>query len=256
LSIQGPTNLSEYIGNPIPSNQFTASGGKPSYTFSNSTALPASLSINRSTGIISGNLTAPVGDYPVTIRVTDAAPSSQNATMNCTISIKKWPDLVIDTESNLGIVDTVAQHTLRLRASGGNGNYAWSLSNLTATIRKGNATQAVSPTTVGLVISVNQTTGLLSYKANASCTANFTLTVREGQRSGTKQMTVRFRDPNDFYIETPYLWNGYIGQSYYQPLSVKNGRNPVIWTATGLGANFAISEDGVITAKNPPLRVA
>lgn len=252
LSIQGPTNLSEYIGNPIPSNQFTASGGKPSYTFA-STTLPATLSINSSTGIISGNLTAPVGDYPVTIRVTDAAPSSQNATMNCTISIKKWPDLVIDTESNLGIVDTVAQHTLRLRASGGNGNYTWSLSNLTVIIRNGNATQAVSPATVGLVISPTPT-GLLSYKANASCTANFTLTVREGQRSGTKQMTVRFRDPNDFYIETPYLWNGYIGESYYQRLTAKNGRNPVKWTATGLGANFTISEDGVITAKNPPLR--
>ena len=256
LSIQGPTNLSEYIGNPIPSNQFTASGGKPSYTFSNSTALPASLSINRSTGIISGNLTAPVGDYPVTIRVTDTAPSSQNATMNCTISIKKWPELVIDTESNLGIVDTVSQHTLRLRASGGNGNYAWTLSNVTVAIRNGTTMRTVTASTVGLVMSVNPSTGLFSYKANASCTANFTLTVREGQRSGTKQMTVRFRDPNDFYIETPYLWNGYIGDSYYQPLSAKNGRNPVKWTATGLGANFIMSEDGVITAKNPPLRVA
>ena len=256
LSIQGPTNLSEYIGNPIPSNQFTASGGKPSYIFSNSTALPASLTLNKTTGIISGNLTAPVGDYPVTIRVTDAAPSSQNATMNCTISIKKWPELVIDTESNLGIVDTVSQHTLRLRASGGNGNYAWTLSNATVAIRNGTTMRTVTASTVGLVMSVNPSTGLFSYKANASCTANFTLTVREGQRSGTKQMTVRFRDPNDFYIETPYLWNGYIGDSYYQPLSAKNGRNPVKWTATGLGANFIMSEDGVITAKNPPLRVA
>jgi formylglycine-generating enzyme required for sulfatase activity len=256
LSIQGPTNLSEYIGNPIPSNQFTASGGKPSYIFSNSTALPASLTLNKTTGIISGNLTAPVGDYPVTIRVTDAAPSSQNATMNCTISIKKWPELVIDTESNLGIVDTVSQHTLRLRASGGSGNYSWNLSNLTVAIRNGTTMRTVPASTVGLVMSVNPSTGLFSYKANASCTANFTLTVREGQRSGTKQMTVRFRDPNDFYIETPYLWDGYIGDSYYQPLSAKNGRNPVKWTATGLGANFIMSEDGVITAKNPPLRVA
>jgi hypothetical protein len=96
LRITGPSVISDLRGNPIPSNQFTATGGRLGYTYSlvnPPTALSSIITINPSTGIISGTLNAPVGDYPVTVRVVDT--SGQTANASCTISIRPWPILSI-----------------------------------------------------------------------------------------------------------------------------------------------------------------
>ena len=75
------TNGTAYTAN------LTATGGKPSYNWSlvpTNTGLPPGLSLNTTTGVISGTPTA-VGNFTFSYKVTDGC--SQNATKNCTMTI-------------------------------------------------------------------------------------------------------------------------------------------------------------------------
>ena len=65
-----------------------ASGGTQPYTWSVSAgSLPAGLTLNSSTGVISGTPTT-VGDYSFTIQVSDSSNPQKNATQELSISIK------------------------------------------------------------------------------------------------------------------------------------------------------------------------
>ena len=58
--------------------QTTASGGAPAYTYSNPSAtLPTGLTVNASTGLVSGTSTT-AGTYTGVIRVTDSATATAN----------------------------------------------------------------------------------------------------------------------------------------------------------------------------------
>lgn len=58
--------------------------GKPPYAFSNSGTLPGGLSLNASTGILSGT-PASAGNRTATIIVTDALGRTSTQTVTCTI---------------------------------------------------------------------------------------------------------------------------------------------------------------------------
>jgi len=87
-----PTPLDADCNNPpsgivgIPyTHTFDASGGTPPYTFSiSSGSLPPGLSLDDSTGIVSGTPTT-AGNYPFALTVTDSA--SGTVTVNCSITI-------------------------------------------------------------------------------------------------------------------------------------------------------------------------
>ncbi len=82
-SIVNPGNQTSTVGVAV-SVQLTASGGTPPNTWS-ATGLPAGLSINTSSGLISGTPTTP-GTTSVTVTVTDSASRSASATFGWTVN--------------------------------------------------------------------------------------------------------------------------------------------------------------------------
>jgi formylglycine-generating enzyme required for sulfatase activity len=242
LALTGPLKISGYQGTSILTNTtYTASGGKTAYAFSwnassgnQSILSQTGLSLNSTTGRLSGNLSGSIGTYNVLARVNDN--STQNATMTTQVRILARPTLSIATPSRLGTVDTVVTNTLRLRATPRSpavgGNYTWSL--LGPVVK--------TPSTANVTVTVSSS-GILSYRAPSRCSANFTVRVQDHLGSyTTKNFTVSFRNPKDLYIQTRWLPTSYIGYPYSAGISTINGKDPISWSviAGNLGPEFEL----------------
>jgi formylglycine-generating enzyme required for sulfatase activity/alpha-tubulin suppressor-like RCC1 family protein len=242
LALTGPLKISGYQGTSILTNTtYTASGGKTAYAFSwnassgnQSILSQTGLSLNSTTGRLSGNLSGSIGTYNVLAKVTDN--STQNATMTTQVRILARPTLSIATPSRLGTVDTVVTNSLRLRATPRSpavgGNYTWSL--LGPVVK--------TPSTANVTVTVSSS-GILSYRAPSRCSANFTVRVQDRLGSfTTKNFTVSFRNPKDLYIQTRWLPTSYIGYPYSAGISTINGKDPISWSviAGSLGPEFEL----------------
>jgi hypothetical protein len=104
---------------------FGVTGGTAPFTWSTAPALPASLSINSSTGIISGNLTAAPGNTTVLVKVTDA--NSRNATANFTVTITPRDPVVWVTPEALPDGKELDAYSQNLTVSGGWAPYRFTL---------------------------------------------------------------------------------------------------------------------------------
>src|SRR5262249_61156413 len=104
----------------------TATGGVSPYTWSlTSGALPAGLTVNASTGAITGTPSASVASTPLTFKVADSSSPvlTQSASLTLTVSAAA---LVIST-SSLPSGQTGVAYNAALTATGGVSPYTWSL---------------------------------------------------------------------------------------------------------------------------------
>lgn len=110
-----------------------ATGGTTPYTWSwiaqSGSSLPPGLSINSSTGAITGTAGGSGGTYNVTVTVTDASSPQQHTSANYSITITVSTLTVTTTSGNLpqGTVNSLYPNT-NLSASGGVPPYSWTLS--------------------------------------------------------------------------------------------------------------------------------
>jgi hypothetical protein len=97
LSLECVSNNEGTVGTPF-SGALTASGGAAPYTFSiASGSLPAGLSLNPATGVISGTPSA-AGTFNFTARVEDSTGgAAQSATVDCSITIASAPSACVQT---------------------------------------------------------------------------------------------------------------------------------------------------------------
>lgn len=141
----------------------TAIGGTQPYTWSISAgSLPSGLTLNASTGQISGKPTA-TGTSNFTAKVTDSStPTAQTATANLSITVNAA--LAITTTSlPSGSVGTAYSTTLA--ASGGVTPYSW-------TVTSGSLPAGLS---------LNPTSGLISGTPTTAETSTFTITVSDAE---------------------------------------------------------------------------
>jgi large repetitive protein len=157
----------------------TATGGIAPLSWTPSASLPAGLTLNSQTGVISGMPTGPPGTFPLNVAVKDSGTGSlaqSPVTFACNVVVTS--SLVITTGCPLPTVRTGnSLSSVLLTATGGTGNYTFSVSGATP------AGLSVSGNTVGGQITASQG----SYV--------FNLQVSDGQQTVQKSCSMNVAPP-------------------------------------------------------------
>ncbi len=212
-----------------------AEGGQPSYSWSiTSGSLPAGLTLNASTGAISGTPANNGTSSNITVKVQDSAATQQSATQAFSIFIP----LTIETSSlaNGAIGSTYNQS---VAVGGGTTPYTWS----------------VTSGSLPAGLSLNASTGAIT-GTPANNTTSSTFTVKVSDSSATPQnVSSSFTITIPLKIETTSLPSGAPNVAYSQSVSVGGGITPYTWTITSgaLPPPLAINAStGAITGTPSP----
>ncbi|MEW6211010.1 MAG: putative Ig domain-containing protein [Acidobacteriota bacterium] len=210
-------------------HQLTATGGTAPYTWSiTSGSLPQGLSLNSTSGVISGTPTT-AGSSTFTVQVTDA--QSRTAQKVITINVSP-PTLTILTPALADAMRGLA-YTQPLSAAGGTPPYTWSV---------------VSGTLPGGLTIVN---GSITGAPTASGQFQFTIRVTDAQsRTSQKAFVLVVAAPPTLSLDIAQSMETNKGSEFsYQP-SARGGIAPYIWSITSGGLPAGLSFDvftGVIS---------
>jgi hypothetical protein len=154
------------------SQTLQAAGGTGSYTWSiSSGSLPTGLSLNVSTGVISGTPTT-ANTYNFTVQVTDG---NQTATKSLSITINSATLTITTSSLPNGIVGVFYSQTLQ--ATDGAGSYTWS----------------ISSGSLPLGLSLNASTGIISGTPTTASKYNFIVEVASIDQTATKSFTIMIK---------------------------------------------------------------
>jgi len=222
------------IGNVYPNQTLQATGGIKPYSWAVTTgSLPAGLSLNSSTGVISGTPSGTfVGTDSFTVTVTDSeTPAAKTANANLSITITVAP-LSVTTSGALptGVVNSVYAG-VTLQATGGIQPYSW----------------AVTTGSLPLGLTLNSATGAIAGTPTTAGTSNFTVTVTDSETPTAKTATANLSITVNpaLMVTTTSLPAGVIGTAYSQALAATGGVMPYTWAVTtgtlpaGLSLNAA-----------------
>lgn len=188
----------------------SATGGAPPYVWSLG-AISDGLTINASTGVLSGTPTA-AGQYTLNVTVTDAATTS--ITHGLTLNVA-GPLAITTTALANGSVGAAYSQTLT--ATGGQTPYAWSIpaASMPPGLKLNTATGVISGTPTA--------TGFYSLEATATDAQNNTATAK-----------LSISVAGGVTISPSTLPGGTVGTAYLQMLSATGGTAPYTWSiATG-----------------------
>jgi large repetitive protein len=211
------------------SNAGAVSGGTGPYTWTlASGALPAGVTINAATGVVSGTPTA-AGSFAPVLRVTDAALVTATSAPY-SIVINAVP--AISTPATLpgGQVGVVYTSTIII-GTGGTTPYVWSITGQPAGITINSSSGAVTgtPTVAGTFSSVVVT---LTDGVTATATRTYSITIA----------------PAPLVISTATLPAGQMSVAYSTTLAATGGTLPYTWSATsGLPPGLLMSTAGVLS---------
>ncbi len=204
------------------SGSVVAVGGTSPYTWSiASGSLPTGITLDTTTGVISGTPTA-VGSYTFGITVTDSSSSAQSATKTYTVVIAP-PTLVVSTQT-LPNGTIGAAYSTSVLASGGTTPYAWSV--FSGSLPPGTSLNASS----------NPAAILISGTPTATGSYTFTLKVNDSSspiEAATANYTIII-SPAALTIVTPSLPGGSVNVSYSSGLSASGGTQPYTWSISSV----------------------
>jgi hypothetical protein len=213
-----------------------ASGGTAPYTWSFvSGNLPAGLSLNTSTGLISGTPAA-IGNASFTVAVADSANPAQ--TKSATLSIVIAPATLTISSSVLPAGTQSSNYSSALQATGGTAPYSWSISS--GSLPAG--------------LSLAASTGIISGKPTGNGNFSFGVTVKDaGSPAQTTTATVTLslvQAGAPLAISTTTLPGGVANQAYSATLNATGGSGTYTWSVTSgtlpAGLSFAA---GVISGR-------
>ncbi|HEX5425950.1 MAG TPA: fibronectin type III domain-containing protein, partial [Candidatus Acidoferrales bacterium] len=189
-----------------------ATGGTTPYSWAvSSGSLPAGLSLNSSSGAISGTPTTS-GTSTFTVKVTDA--SSSTATKSLSIAVAAaTPTLSVSTSSLSGGTAGTT-YSASLQATGGTTPYSW----------------AVSSGSLPAGLSLNSSSGAISGTPTTSGTSTFTVKVTDASSStATKSLSIAVAGV-PLTITTTSVPNGTTNTAYSAFLYAGGGNTPYTWT--------------------------
>jgi predicted RNA-binding protein with TRAM domain len=204
------------------------SGGTGPYAWTlASGTLPAGLTLNASTGAITGTPTAH-GTFGFTLLVTDAL--SGTSTQIESVYIAGTPSIDLST---LGNGEVNVAYTAAPSVSGGTNPYAWS----------------VSAGSLPTGLTIDSTTGVITGTPSVAGSDTFTVTATDDNGRTTSEGTtvVVSADPS---ISTSSLPAAQVGVAYNEDVTGVGGSNPYAWSvsAGSLPTGLAIdTTTGVIT---------
>ena len=212
------------------SQTITASGGATAYTFAvASGTLPAGLTLNASTGVVSGTPTTQISSN-VTLRATDA--NGCQATLAVTFAISCPVITVAPTTLALGTVGSAYSQTIT--ASGGSSSYVF----------------AVSSGTLPAGLTLNSSTGVISGTPTTSNAGGVSITFSATDSfscSGTKNYTLQICPV--ITLSPATLPTPTVGTAYSQTITAAGGAASYTYTlASGtLPAWATLSSSGVLS---------
>lgn len=214
-----PAALAIATASPLPngvtgtdySQRLEASGGVPPYVWSiSSGALPPGLTLNPSSGLLSGNSSA--GRFDFSVRVTDAARATATKAFSLTFTA---PALTITTASTIPNAAVGAMYSQPLTASGGTPPYAWAI------------VSGALPPGLALNASNGQISGTPSNTGNFSFTARVTDSV---SAVSTKAVAVTVINPTLSLTTPSPLPKVTAGSSFSQAVAGAGGSPPYTWS--------------------------
>jgi hypothetical protein len=199
------------------SAQLAATGGTPPYTWSlTSGTVPAGLSLNGSTGAITGTPTASTSST-ATFTVKDSSKPRQSRSTTLTLAIS--PPALTITTSSLPDGQVGTAYGATLSATGGITPYSWSVTNgtLPAGLSLNSSTGAITGTPTAAVTAAPVTLRVSDSGSPAQSTsASFTITIA----------------PPALAITTTSLAIGQVGTSYSATLVATGGTTPYTWSVS------------------------
>jgi hypothetical protein len=231
----GASTLSITTGTPLPAGTvaapyaqtLTATGGKQPYTWALiQGTLPAPLSLNATSGLISGTPTAS-GTSTFTVQVTDSYETKISQQYSLTIN----PTVTITSASPLTGGTVNLAYTFTFQASGGTQPYTW----------------AVSAGALPTGIAPNASTGQISGKPTAAGTANFTMQVTDANGATASAPFTLTIVPNPAITST--LPPPALGSPYSTQLTATGSGAPFTWSLVkgSLPNGLTLSTAGLIS---------
>jgi hypothetical protein len=201
-----------------------ATGGTGARTWNISAGtLPLGLTLDATTGAISGTPILPAGSSNFTVRVQDAAAQSDTQDLSITINLSNPPD--ITTPSLTGGTVNAAYGPALLQATGGNGTLTWSIS--------------VGSLPPGLAIDPPSTGPNVAISGIPTTQGTFNFTVRVTDSLGqfdTQALSIVVAaappPPTPPDITTTTLPDGTVNEAYNQGLAATGGTAPLAWSVS------------------------
>ncbi|MHC4712700.1 MAG: putative Ig domain-containing protein, partial [Planctomycetota bacterium] len=216
------------------SQTLAATGGVTPYSWAVVVgSLPAGLSLNSSTGEISGTPTT-TETANFTVEATDSQGTPDTDQQALSITIIAAPDPLVITTTSLPDGQVGVGYSQTLQVTGGVAPYSW----------------AVTVGTLPAGLSLNSGTGEISGTPTTPETANFTVEVTDSQGTpdtDTQALSITI-DPAALVITTSSLGDGQEGVAYSETLAATGGVTPYSWAVTvgslpaGLSLNSSTGE--------------
>ncbi|HEY1496391.1 MAG TPA: putative Ig domain-containing protein [Candidatus Solibacter sp.] len=229
------------IGVPY-AQMLTAAGGTGGLTWQViSGALPAGLTLNVSTGLISGTPTAAAAGMPVSFRVTDSSSPALTATANFAMTIVGIGPGITTFTLPAGTVGTPYLQTLA--ATGGSLPYTWQLTAGTLPAGLTFSGAGVLSGTPTATATATQLTFKVTDGTSQTASATLALTIAAGTGGG-----------GTLTVLTTSLPPALIGVPYSQTLVATGGTPPYTWSLPSgrLPGGFVLSPNGVISGTADP----
>src|SRR5438128_1260104 len=218
--ITSPTTATGQVGVAF-SYQITASNG-PIISY-NATGLPAGLSVNTSTGLISGTPTT-AGTYSVTISATN---SSGTGSATLTLTIKPPPPVITSATTASGTVGIAFSYQT------------------TAT----NNPPIFNATGLPAGLTVNTSTGLISGTPTTAGTYSVTISATNSGGTGSATLTLTVVNPPPPVITSATTATGQVGVAFSYQITATN--NPTSYGATGLPAGLTVNTSTGLISGTP-----